>query len=163
MSLRKRIGTKVTLNARRDWEERFYTPPPPGSHFRDCDCARIEAKVVYTPPPPGGGRAQNLSSEWSSILVYCIIALLHSLLTIIIIIIIIMIIIAITSIIITSMLVSIHICIYIYIYSLRRQRGVRKLHHHLDPEVEDDDLGVASLLNDSPGTWEFHPSKSRSC
>ena len=33
------------------WEERFYTPPP-GSDFRDCDCAGIETN---TPPPLGGG------------------------------------------------------------------------------------------------------------
>ena len=27
------------------WEDRFYTPSPPGSDSWDCDCARIEAKV----------------------------------------------------------------------------------------------------------------------
>ena len=31
-------------------EERFYTPPPPGSDFRDCSCARIETKTSIHHP-----------------------------------------------------------------------------------------------------------------
>ena len=37
------------------WEERFHTPPPPGSDFRDCTCARTETKTSIHPPPAGGG------------------------------------------------------------------------------------------------------------
>ena len=29
----------------RAWEERFYTPPPPGNHFRDCKRARIKTEA----------------------------------------------------------------------------------------------------------------------
>ena len=33
------------------WEERFYyTPPPPGNHLRDCNCARIETKASIHHP-----------------------------------------------------------------------------------------------------------------
>ena len=32
----------VLCVTRERWEERFYTPPPPGSSFCDCKCARIE-------------------------------------------------------------------------------------------------------------------------
>ena len=32
------------------WEERFYTPPPPGSNFRDCKGARVEAKASIHHP-----------------------------------------------------------------------------------------------------------------
>ena len=32
------------------WEERFHAPPPPGSNFRDCKCARIEAKASVHHP-----------------------------------------------------------------------------------------------------------------
>ena len=32
--------------ATRSWEERFYTPPPPGSDFWDCDCP-LWVMVVY--------------------------------------------------------------------------------------------------------------------
>ena len=32
------------------WEERFYTPPPPGNHFRDCKCARIETEASIHHP-----------------------------------------------------------------------------------------------------------------
>ena len=37
------------------WEDRFYTPPPPGSNFKDCKPIGIETKASYTPPPLGGG------------------------------------------------------------------------------------------------------------
>ena len=32
------------------WEGTVYTPPPPGSDFRDCDCARIETKASIHHP-----------------------------------------------------------------------------------------------------------------
>ena len=28
------------------WDVIFYTPPPPGSDCRDCDCTRIETKAT---------------------------------------------------------------------------------------------------------------------
>ena len=32
------------------WEERFYTPPPPGSNFRDCKCDRSKTKASIHHP-----------------------------------------------------------------------------------------------------------------
>ena len=32
------------------WEERFYKPPPHGSNFRDCECARTETKASIHHP-----------------------------------------------------------------------------------------------------------------
>ena len=32
------------------WEERFYTPPPPGNNLRDCKCARFETKASIHHP-----------------------------------------------------------------------------------------------------------------
>ena len=32
------------------WEERFYTPPPPGSNFRDCKCDRFKTKASIHHP-----------------------------------------------------------------------------------------------------------------
>ena len=32
------------------WEEIFYTPPPLGNHFRDCNCARVETRLLFTTP-----------------------------------------------------------------------------------------------------------------
>ena len=32
------------------WEEGFYTPPPPGSNFWDCKCARIETRASIHHP-----------------------------------------------------------------------------------------------------------------
>ena len=46
------------------WEDRFYTPPPPGGNFWDCDCARIETTAsIHQPPPLGGGGVWNRSSD----------------------------------------------------------------------------------------------------
>ena len=42
------------------WEERFYTPPPLGSDFRDCKCARIETTTSIHHP------------IWVVVVVYCI-------------------------------------------------------------------------------------------
>ena len=41
------LGTRLCFWS---WEERFYTPPPPGNEFRDCDCARIETKASIHHP-----------------------------------------------------------------------------------------------------------------
>ena len=37
-------GERIWLNYKtlHNWEDRFYTPPPPGSDFWDCKCARME-------------------------------------------------------------------------------------------------------------------------
>ena len=32
------------------WEDRFYTPPPHGSDFCDCDCVELRQKLLYTTP-----------------------------------------------------------------------------------------------------------------
>ena len=34
----------------RRWEEIFYTPPPPGRDFWDCDCTRIETEASIHHP-----------------------------------------------------------------------------------------------------------------
>ena len=47
---RERVATARGCHNARWWEERFYTPPPPGSGFSDCDCARIETKASIHPP-----------------------------------------------------------------------------------------------------------------
>ena len=36
---------RLAVGSHHPWEERFYTPPPPGGDFRDCKCARIETKA----------------------------------------------------------------------------------------------------------------------
>ena len=50
--------------------ERFYTPPPPGSNFRDCKCVRIETNfqtLLYTTPSGWWWwyKIALLSSRWA--------------------------------------------------------------------------------------------------
>ena len=49
----QRVVLRVSVLLGVAWAERFYTPPPPGSNFRACQCARIETKalrLLYTTP-----------------------------------------------------------------------------------------------------------------
>ena len=40
----------LKLQCVQPWEERFYTPPPPGSDFWDCDCVELRQKPLCTTP-----------------------------------------------------------------------------------------------------------------
>ena len=57
----------------RYWEERFQTPPPPGSNFGDYKCARIETKASIHHPLWAVVVYKNRSSElrgWIDTYVY---------------------------------------------------------------------------------------------
>ena len=46
------VGTMLVggLGDSRNWEERFYKPPPPGSCLGDCDCTRFETNASIHHP-----------------------------------------------------------------------------------------------------------------
>ena len=41
------------------WEDRFYTPPPPGRELRDCDWCQNWGKSLHTPPPLGSDMPES--------------------------------------------------------------------------------------------------------
>ena len=69
------------INDKYVWEERFYTPPPPGNNLRDCKCARIETKVsihhplwvvvVYRIGLPNIINIQDYKPAFKNICIYC--------------------------------------------------------------------------------------------